>query len=622
LAFINRLDTQPTARSKSQLESKLMTALLDLHFIRPAWLLALIPALILYWQMWKHSRTHKGWSHVIDEQLLPHLLVAGTTEGKSSPIQIVLLGWILGTLAMAGPSWEKIPQPVQRKQDALVVLLDLSQSMLTQDLSPSRLQRARRKLRDLVKLRTEGTTALIAYAGDAHVVSPLTGDTRTIANLIPALSPGMMPLPGADAAAAVELALELFHSAGHLEGQILLLTDGIRPDRRKQITQLLQGGNYSLSIIGVGTGEGGPIPTPEGLLKDRSGAIVLARLERSSLQSVANESGGTYRDISLDDSDLDKILPNESLPEGQVQSDINDNDDSRRSADSWHDAGYWLVLLCLPLALGSFRKGWVQGAALLLVLPAQPSYALEWQDLWQTQDQQAAKLLEQGDPQAAAAKFQDPDWIAAAHYRAEKYEEAEKKYANRDDAKAWYNRGNARARGGDIPAAIAAYEEALQREPGMEDAIFNKELLEKIQDQQQEQEQQQDQDQEQDQEQDQQQQEQQSQDQESSENDQQEQEDSESQNSDQENSEQQEQEQEQEQEKEKEQKSEEEQQEEREEQKTQAQQTDEQDEEDRATEQWLRQVPDDPAGLLRRKFQYESQLREQRGEGGKQDNDW
>ncbi len=606
-----------------------MGTLLDLHFIRPWWLLALLPALALYWHMWRLTRTHRGWSQIIDPALLPHLLVTGTEEGKNSPVQMVLLGWLLATLAMAGPSWEKTPQPVLRKQDALVILLDLSQSMLAQDLEPSRLHRARRKLRDLMKLRKEGSTALIAYAGDAHIVSPLTDDTRTIANLVPALYPGMMPLPGNDTARAVELALELFRAAGHLEGRILLLTDGIRDDRRDNIQQLLSGSSYSLSIIGVGTADGSPVPDARGkLMKDASGAIVLARLDQSQLEHLANSCGGRYRGISLDDSDLAALTASLDLPLPQREADGLESEGPVRTADSWHDAGYWLVLMCIPLALGAFRRGWVLTIIPLLLLPAEPSSALDWQDLWQRPDQQAAALLDAGNAEAAASKFSDPNWSAAAHYRAENYTDAEQGYASSDTATAWYNRGNALARAGDITAAIAAYDEALQRQPDLEDASFNKALLEQMQDQQQNQQQ--------DQQQDQQDQEQQNEDSSGDEDTDQSGQNQQNQGNQQDQEDQQQQreqnrpgedstgddkppEQEQEQEQPN---SEKESAPEQSPQQQQAQASDESSEQDKATEKWLRQVPDDPAGLLRNKFRYESELRKQQAPRETQDNDW
>ncbi|MCY4426646.1 MAG: VWA domain-containing protein [Halieaceae bacterium] len=608
-----------------------MEALANLHLLRPWWLLALLPCLLVYWGLWRLSRSHQGWGRIIDASLLPFLLVKGGASRKRLPVQAILLAWLAAVLALAGPSWEKVPQPLLNKRDALVILLDLSPSMAAEDVLPSRLQRAKRKLLDLLKLRNEGTTALIAYAGDAHVVSPLTDDMRTIANLTPALSPQMMPLAGSDAAAAVELALELFDATGEQEGNILLLTDGVRPDRAAKIAERLRGNSYRLSVIGLGSSQGGPVPMPGGeLLRDADGAIVVAALDRAALRQLAKDARGYYRDLSLDDADLAPLIHAELLPGGA------DSAQDQRTTEIWRDGGFWLAPLCLLVALGAFRRGWLLCLGLFTVLPATPAKALEWRDLWQRQDQQAAALLEAGDAAAAATRFKNRDWSAAAHYRAEEYPQAQEKYAQTDSAVSWYNRGNALAHGGDLEAAIAAYREALQREPDMADAIFNKELLEQLQQQQQQQQQQSGQQQQdgQQQQNDQQQQQQDGQQQQQSPEQQQEQQaQSKAQQPDSADEaqpqatpaeQQQAEEQGSETENRQDQSGQQEQTEaEQQEQARQAAPSEQHDEQALAAEQWLRRIPDDPAGLLRRKFEYHSQLRRQQGNPApEQRDDW
>ena len=283
--------------------------LANFHFIRPWWLLSLLPALLLLLLLWRNVRGGQGWQQVIDPALLPHLLDQQTIASSRSPFPALLLTWVIAALALAGPSWEKIPQPILQKQDALVLVLDLSFSMYVEDLQPNRLQRAERKLLDLLDTRVEGTTALLAYAGDSHVVSPLTDDTSTIANLLPALSPGIMPLKGNNPQLAIAQAITLLQAAAAPDGHIVLVTDGIRERDVGAITKLLQPHNISLSVLGVGTSDGGPIPTGDaGLLKDANGSIVIASLERRPLRQLASANQGRYADISLGDSDLEQVL--------------------------------------------------------------------------------------------------------------------------------------------------------------------------------------------------------------------------------------------------------------------------------------------------------------------------
>jgi Ca-activated chloride channel family protein len=572
-----------------------MQWLADFHFLRPLWLLGLIPSAGLLFKWWRLQRAGRGWQGVVSKELLPHLLV-GKVQQHSSPLFYLCLVWLAACIALAGPAWEKLPQPVQRNVDSMVVLYDLSLSMLAEDTRPSRLIRSRQKLLDLLVAREDGNTALIAYAGDAHVVSPLTDDDRTVANLLSVLDPQIMPIPGSKPELAVSRAVELLADAGMGSGQILLVTDGITDSQVKLIESELAGTSYRLSVIGVGTKDGGPIPLPQGLLKDQRGNIVLAALDRAPLRKLARANGGVYSDLTLDDTDLEQVLnPGHML---EMETDLMKD----RSADSWLDMGFWLLLLLIPAALASFRRGWI--LCLLILLPhGETAQALEWSDLWSRPDQQAAQLLQQGEPAEAAAKFDDPDWAAAANYRAGNFPAASEHYQSGDNAEALYNLGNSLARSGDYAAAIAAYDHALQQQPEMEDASFNKTLLEQLQQQQDQQDQQQ-QEQQQDQEQQDQQQQQQDQQQEGEQDQQQTEEQQEQDQSQQQEDEQQEQEQQQQQE------DEQQEQDPPSPQQAEAERDDAAEEErEMANEQWLRRIPDDPSGLLRRKFEYESKLR-------------
>ena len=170
----------------------------DFHFLRPAWLLATIPAILLVGVMWRVNSNVTAWDKAIDKNLLPFLLDRSKNAAQRTPLLMLLFAWILSALSMAGPVWEALPQPVQKREDALVIVLDLSLSMFAPDHNPSRLDLAKRKLRDILALREEGQTALVVYAGDAHTVTPLTDDVVTIDALVPSLSPNIMPLFGSD----------------------------------------------------------------------------------------------------------------------------------------------------------------------------------------------------------------------------------------------------------------------------------------------------------------------------------------------------------------------------------------------------------------------------------------
>ncbi|MCA1765681.1 MAG: tetratricopeptide repeat protein [Desulfobulbaceae bacterium] len=452
----------------------------DFHFLRPQWLLALIPALMLYWWLRRRQANGSGWSRAIDRSLLPYLLDGKTGKQHGLALAFLLVGWLLATLALAGPAWEKLPQPVRKKTDALVIIQDLSLSMFATDLSPDRLTRARHKLLDLLAERREGATALIVYSGDAHVVAPLTDDTRTISGMVPDLSPAIMPVYGSNLPEAVSLALQLLKDGAAGRGRLLLITDEVESSDLGRVKDLLSGRDVVLSVLGVGTGDGGPIPKGDGgFLTDDRGEIVVPGLNRDILMNLAAMNSGRYSDIRLDDSDIDYLLAAQPL---EIRDDQYRQID--REFDQWREQGYWLVLALLPLALLAFRRGWLLGLIMLLLLPAAEARAISWHDLWLRKDQQGMRALEKNEPQEAARLFEEPQWQGVASYRAGNYEEAAESFEESDSAKNHYNRGNALARQGRLQEAVEAYDKALQQDPELEDAGYNRELLKKMMEQQ------------------------------------------------------------------------------------------------------------------------------------------
>ncbi|WP_339669727.1 VWA domain-containing protein [Dasania marina] len=635
----------------AEYSAQLLNNLAQFHFLRPLWLLAIPAGLLLVIIFWRRKSSALNWGQAINPSLLSHLIAAGQDKISNPnrwPWLVLFCAWLIAALAMAGPTWQKLPQPVHERQDALAIVLDLSLSMYSQDIKPSRLVRARHKVTDILKTRSEGLSALIAYSRDAHVVSPFTDDNNTVANLVPALSPEMMPALGSNPAAAIATAIKLFKNSGLNEGRILLISDGISEQDSDAISELLAGSAVELSIMAVATPTGAPIPLSQGFVKDRSGNIVTPQLERGPFQQLAANTQGRYIETSLDNSDINFLLATSS-------SDLNTaTRKTERQFDQWQDQGAYLCLLLLPLALLAFRRGWLLLLPLFIVLEPQQSQALEWQDLWKTPNQQAMQMLQQGDAEQAAKTFQDPNWKAAAHYKAERYEDAAKQYeANQlTSADDYYNHGNALAKAGKLDEAIKQYEQALKLQPDFEDAAFNKKVVEDSKQQQQEQQNDdqdkqqdqgdnQDKEKEKDQQKDQQQQDQQGDNKDQSEPEQQDSQDpskdqpqdkqqepsdkDKSQNQDSDNKPEQEKEQdgkpesEQEQEQESEQqdkpeagepKDEEQTAQEQQQQSLKAAAEQEANKQEKATEQWLRQIPDDPSGLLRRKFDYEYRLRQ------------
>ena len=452
----------------------------EFHFLRPTWLLVILPAVILCWLLWRQKKLSTAWQQVIESRFLKYLMEGKVSQTFRWQIWALLCAWVIAAIALAGPSWKKIPQPVHQSEAAVVILLDLSPSMMAEDLKPSRLVRTRYKITDYLQTRQEGITALIAYAGEAHVVSPLTDDINTIINLLPALEPAMMPLAGSNIEMAVQLALQLFDDAGIFRGEILTVTDGIDPAAFATMRQQLQGSNFRFSIMGVGSVDGAPIPAGNGgFIRDNNRDIVVAKLNRGDLQELSADLGGVYTDLRPDERDIDRLLQanlNNEMEADQIASD--------REFDVWRDQGQWLALLLLPFIALSFRKGWVLVVLVVVGYQPQPSLAFDWRDLWLRKDQQGQLSMEQGDPAAAAQEFESHDWRGAANYRSENYAEAAADFASRDDADAHYNRGNALAKAGNLEDAIKAYETAMEKREDFADAKFNHDLVKNLLEQQ------------------------------------------------------------------------------------------------------------------------------------------
>lgn len=569
----------------------------NFHFLRPLFLLGLIPAVILVATLgFLHSR-NSSWHKAIDASLLPYLLEQNTKSRQYLPLYGLLSIWVLSIIALAGPAWQQIPSPVQEREDAMVIVQDLSLSMYSTDLNPNRLVRSQRKLIDILNSRKEeGQTALVVYAGSAHTVTPLTDDIATISNMISALDPNIMPLLGSNPEEGIRLAVELLDNAQLNEAKIMLITDGINSADLDGIRDVLNGTFHSLVVLGVGTEEGAPIPTNDGFLRDQNNAIVIPSLNRSLLQELADSVNGRYADVVLSDNDIDFLLEQTLLDENRNLRDV------EQEYDTWAEAGPWLLLLVLPLAAFAFRRGWLLSICLLfLINPHQQAHAQSWQDLWANKNQQGTRAFTTGEYENAAELFDDGNWRAASYYRNGNYQAALNELNAQGSIDAEYNKGNTLARLERYQEAIDAYDKVLAEQADHADALYNRaivqNLLEEQQNMQPEEEQEGEQGEQQEQSESEQSQSEQQQNQDQAQQDEQNQENSEQESEQQEESEVTDSDAGQEQEDDEEQEGPD----------PQTAQTQESAEEEQAMQQWLGRIEDDPGELLRNKFRYQSQ---------------
>lgn len=444
-------------------------ALQQFHFLQPWWLAALLLLPLWWWLGVRRGSARRELTRLVDAELLPHLL-QGRGGSPRLPLWLFVAGWALAVLAMAGPTWSQVEQPLYARRAAQVVAISLSQRMLAHDVAPSRIARARFKVHDLLASNRDGLNALIGYAGEAFVVAPLTTDVHSLDDLLDAMAPDTMPVDGNDAARAIARGVALIEGAKVAHASLVLVTDQA-DDAAQDAARAAHAAGVRVSVLGVGTTQGGPVPLADGFLHDARGQLLLARRDDGALAALAAAGGGRYLPMSADGTDVDALHALLRAASGAMP--------AAQRGDQWRDQGAWLLLPLLLIAALAFRRGWLLLLPLVL-LPCLPATAQAgaWRDWWQRPDQQAAQALRQGRPKQAQQLARDPQWRGAAAYRAGDYAAAARALEKAPGSDAAYNLGNALARQGRYPQAIAAYDKALKIDPANADAAANRKAVE------------------------------------------------------------------------------------------------------------------------------------------------
>ncbi|MEM8563767.1 MAG: VWA domain-containing protein [Pseudomonadota bacterium] len=455
------------------------------HFLRPYWALAIIPWLIITWvqsQRQVHSDMFGG---IIAPHLLAHLRLSRFRSRWFNPVSLSRAVAVLMLIILMGPSWRQQPSPLNQDEAALVVLLDVSNSMTQRDIQPSRLQRAKQKIGDLLALRPDKKTALIVYAGSAHTVLSLTADQEILKQYLAAIEPEIMPRAGKFPEYALPL-VEAVLRESDAPATVMLFTDGLGTETIARFDDYFDSSTHQLLIEGVGR---------------EQVEAGLAPLERRALEDLASKTGGRYQELSVDDSDV-RALNRHINSHYVVKED---------SALPWLDSGYQLVFIAMALFLMWFRRGWTLTWAwflLPLILAASPGpavaqlteskaapvmetgstataenhwSALVWfADLWLTGDQQGRLLLQRGYYLAAAARFDNPMWKGIAYYYAEEFMLAAEYFSRSDSDDALFNEANARAQARDYVRAVNRYDQLLARTPDYPGAMQNRDTVQAI----------------------------------------------------------------------------------------------------------------------------------------------
>jgi Ca-activated chloride channel family protein len=451
----------------------------EFHFLRPHWLWLLLSIPVIYFSFYVRDDVRARWRRYVDPELLDHLIVAHKHRLRFRPIHMVCLLVLLGAIALAGPTWRREQPPFTEDKAPLVIALDLSQTMDAIDVDPTRLERAKLKLRDLIQKRNGARTALFVYAGTTHMVLPFATDQSLFDLYLDSLSTSLMPDAGKDTGKVLRTIRDFLQDEP-VPGTILFVTDGIEPQALPVFQQFKsqEGEKDDILVVGVGTSRGGPIRTDGNrFLTDRSGRRVYAKLNVDAMRSLKN-IGVAATTVTLNDDDIDWV---QRRVQHHLQA-VQQQDSKMR----WIDEGYWLTIPIATMALFWFRKGWTVRwtsgvlAAAILVPGSDGGDHFSWLDLWLTHDQQGRYYYEKGNYTEAAKKFDDPLWKGLAFARAGDYEDAMNYFALSDTAEAWYNQGNTLSHMGKYREAAEAYKEALARRKSWPEAQENLALVESL----------------------------------------------------------------------------------------------------------------------------------------------
>jgi Ca-activated chloride channel family protein len=299
----------------------------EFHFLRPLWLWSLIPAVLLWWGLWRGRDQVEAWKRIIDPHLLEHLLVGEKHRRVLRPVHLTLVVWVIAALALAGPTWEREPSPFADDTAGLVVLMKISSTMEATDVQPSRLERAKHKLDDLLERREGGATGLVAYSGTAHLVMPLTRDRRIVTAMASELGPAVMPVDGDTLGEAIKLAAEILDRAG-VPGSVLVVADAVSPSQQAAVTDAAPG--LPVQFLSMMPPNAPVDPGLEQAAKVRGATVTRLTIDPSDVEAIAGRAKSDFRRAPMDD-----------------------------AGERWRDAGIWLLPVVALLSLAWSRKGWV-----------------------------------------------------------------------------------------------------------------------------------------------------------------------------------------------------------------------------------------------------------------------
>jgi Ca-activated chloride channel family protein len=433
----------------------------------------------LYFVLCQKAAPHHQLTQFIDSHLLPFLLIGNTRKNNSLWPRLILWTavWSFLVLAFAGPRWNYREIETFSKDQSLVILLDLSESMNATDVKPSRLVRAKQKIEDILSLSKGVKIGLIAFAADPHMITPITDDKKNIRHLLPSLDTDLVHIQGSKLSPALEMASVMFEAEPGKNKSIVVISDGGFEDGSAIATaKKLADKGIVIHAMGVGTEQGAPMKDRQGNVIKKEGIPVISKLEAEKFNEVANSGNGRYLEAHYSDLEVAVIL--EDLEKKAEAEKLLGNKDR-----VWEEHFYLVIMLALPIILWWFRKGCLFAGLILLFTSVSPLEA-EVTDYFKNTEQLGKEAFEQQNFENAEQTFQDPYRKGIASYRAGKFSEAEEcfRQSSRPEVScsAAYNLGNALVQQNKLNEAITAYEEVLEQWPEHTRAKENLELVKKM----------------------------------------------------------------------------------------------------------------------------------------------
>ncbi len=433
----------------------------DFHFLRPQLLWLLLPVVILWVLSLLLMRQELRWKTIIAPHLRPYVIAKGSNRVKIIMHCLLLIGFSFAIGGLAGPTWKKIELPGQELETPMVVVLDLSPSMLSEDIQPNRLERAKFKIKDVIKYNPRARMALVGFGATAHTIVPLTKDYDIINSHIETISPKTMPYQGANLKAALTLA-DTLTQVTEAPGTILLISDDFYGTERQILDNFKKNSKNKIIIL--------PINTPSGATISKNER---SYLDETTLNGLHNIEGITVQPLTLDDSDVEHISK-------QISDNLKFTEKAEEKDRDWRDLGLLLVVPAALILLFWFRKGWVLYSVLCMCCFTSCKEDETFTDLWYTKDYQGQQLSNQQRYQEAGTTYNSSLRKGVAYYKAGDFEAAITAFSKDTTAQGAYNLGLAYYKNGDLQAAQYAFTQAVALDTTFANAQKNVNALRQV----------------------------------------------------------------------------------------------------------------------------------------------